>query len=178
MIWNGNTSYTQLHNIFIICEQTNLKGSRNSTVFGSDCLIEMYWIHLWGCTIVPRFTIKQLRARTSSRILLSFSNTQGFNSRYLDVFPNNIIVFLQGFYPKKRGCGVGLWLGCQHTVIMCELTFGRRQRSWRGLNDTSIATIFSSLGVHVNTFTMIWQCKVIQPLRRTSKMQIDKVGHK
>lgn len=105
----------------IICEQTNLNRSRSSTVFGSDCLIEMPWIHLRGCTIVPRFTIKPLRARTSSRILLSFSNGQGFNSRYLDVFPNNIIVYLQGLYLKNRVAG---W-GCDWdpNIIVCELTF-------------------------------------------------------
>jgi len=105
----------------IICEQTNLNRGRSSTVFGSDCLIEMHWIHLRGCTIVPRFTIKQLRARTSSRILLSFPNGQGFNSRYLDVFPKNIIVYLQGFYLKNR---VARW-GCDWdpNIIMCELTF-------------------------------------------------------
>ena len=104
----------------IICEQTNLNRGRSSTVFCSDFLIEMHWIHLRGCAIVPRLTIKQLRARTASRILLSFSNGQGFlHPDTWMLFPKNIIVYLQGLYLKNRVAGWGC--GWDPNIIMCEL---------------------------------------------------------
>lgn len=98
----------------IMCEQTNLNRGRSSTVLGSDCLIEMHWIHLRGCTIVPRFT---------------GSN----NSVQSNIFPNTSIIFQWSRFPKeyhcvfckvftwKTGLRVGLWLGSQHNYVWTNL---------------------------------------------------------
>ena len=39
----------------------------------------------------------------------------------LDVFPKNIIVYLQGVYLKNRVGEVGLWLGSQHNYVWTNL---------------------------------------------------------